>query len=103
MNTNITKTWSIPISEEDIFARCTNESLYQTYARNAGNTKDDLVVMQEDDRGQFRVYFSVAIANLHMMLARRMEEPSSDYSGGCGGVVFNLQMHDNHDNNILPM
>jgi hypothetical protein len=103
MNTNITKTWTIPISEDDIFARCTNESLYQAYVRTSDNQKGDAVVMQEDDRGQFRIYFSTAIANLHMMLARRMEEPSYEYIGGCGDVAFTLQMHDNHDNNVLPM
>lgn len=105
MNTNITKTWMVEICEEDVFAKCTNESLYQAYMRTSDNQKGDAVVIQDDDRGQFRRYFDAAIAGLHMLLARRMMEPILDY--GCedyeGIVVFPLQMHDNHDNNVLPM
>lgn len=101
MNTNITKTWTIEISPDEVFDRCTNESLYQAYNRNEQNPKGDAIVMQEDDRGQFKIYFDVAIANLAMLLARRMEEPA-EVAGGLK-IVFNLQMHDNHDNNILPI
>jgi hypothetical protein len=36
-----------------------------------------------------------------MMLARRMAEPSEVAENL--SVVFNLQMHDNHDNNIFPL
>lgn len=100
MDTNITKTWTVEINEDIVFERCTNESLYQAYNREESNPKGDAVVIQEDDRGQFRVYFAHAIANLHMMLARRMAEPTIST-----GIVtkFVLQMHDNHDNNVLPM
>lgn len=101
MNTNITKIWTIEISPDEVFDRCTNESLYQAYNRNEENPKGDAIVMQEDDRGQFMVYFGVAISNLTMMLARRMEEPSEITNGL--SVLFRLQMHDNHDNNILPL
>lgn len=105
MNTNITKTWMIEISEDSIFAKCTNESLYQAYNRAEANPKGDAIVIQEDDKGQFRRYFDAAIASLHMLLARRMEEPILDYScdGYEGTVMFPLKMHDNHDNNVLPM
>lgn len=100
MNTNITKTWVLEISEDLIFERCTNETLYQAYNRSENNPKGDGVVIQEDDRGQFRVYFANAIANLNMMLARRLAEPTIS-----AGLVttFVLDMHDNHDNNILPI
>lgn len=100
MDTKITKTWNIEIDEDKVFARCTNESLYQAYMRTDENTKGDIVVMQEDDRAQFNVYFAHAIANLHMLLARRMAEPSfsTDIT-----TTFVLQMHDNHDNNIQPI
>ena len=100
MNTNITKTWNIEINEDEVFARCTNESLYQAYMRTEQNAKGDMVVMQEDDRAQFNVYFAHAIANLHMLLARRMAEPS--FSNEIT-TTFVLQMHDNHDNNIQPI
>lgn len=100
MNTNITKTWTIEISESEVFARCSNESLYQAYNRVEENPKGDGVVMQEDDRGQFHVYFATAIANLHMILARRMEEPPIEYGIS---TTFVLHMHDNHDNNMLPI
>lgn len=104
MNTNITKTWVIDIDPNEVFNRCTNESLYQAYNRADNNPKGDAMVMQEDDRGQFTRYFNVAIANLHMLLARRMEEPAINDCGYDGGTVtFNLQMHNNHDNNILPI
>jgi hypothetical protein len=103
MNTNITKTWTIELDENEVFARCTNESLYQAYNRMAENQKGDAIVMQEDDRVQFKVYFANAVANLHMALARRMSRPSVDYCGDCGTVVFYLEMHDNHDDNVLPM
>lgn len=102
MNTNITKTWTIEIKEEEVFARCTNESLYQAYNRTEANPKGDAVVIQEDDRGQFRLYFANAVANLHMLLARRMREPYY-YCGDDNDVYFQLHMHDNHDNNILPI
>jgi hypothetical protein len=100
MDTNITKTWTIEIKEQEIFDRCTNESLYQAYSRTADNPKGDAVVMQEDDKVMFKVYFDAAIAGLSMILARRMAEPTVD-SGMT--VSFVLQMHDNHDNNILPI
>ncbi|MEE0237617.1 MAG: hypothetical protein UD961_15860 [Bacteroidales bacterium] len=100
MNTNITKTWIIEINEDEVFTRCTNETLYQAYGRVDENQKGDAMVIQDDDRGQFRIYFANAIANLHMMLARRMEEPEVN-----SGLTtrFTLHMHDNHDNNILPI
>lgn len=101
MNTNITKTWTIEINENEVFARCTNESLYQSYNRMAANPKGDAVIMQEEDKDQFHSYFSYAIAGLNVLLARRMEEPFQ-YGSECGDVVFKLQMHDNHDNAILP-
>ena len=100
MDTNITKTWTIEINEQEIFNRCTNESLYQAYSRTADNPKGDAVVMQEDDKVMFKVYFEAAIAGLSMILARRMAEPTVD-SGMT--VSFELQMHDNHDNNVLQM
>lgn len=96
MNTNITKTWTITIDKDEVFARCTNESLYQAHVRTADNQKGDSIVMQDDDRDQFERYFAVAVAELHMMLARRMEAPPC-------GLVFELKMHHNHDDNVLPM
>ena len=100
MDTNITKTWTISISEEEVFSRCTNESLYQVYNRANENPKGDAVAMQEDDMGQFHVYFSNAMANLRMILARRMGEGSLEPSLG---LTIELHMHDNHDNNIYPI
>lgn len=103
MDTNITKTWTVVIREEEVFARCTNESLYQAYVRTDDNPKGDAVVMQDDDRNIFRVYFANAISELHMMLARRMDE-STFYNEAIGGdIAFSLKMHDNHDDNVLPM
>ena len=104
MNTNITKIWTIEINQDEVFNRCTNESLYQAYNRTESNPKGDAIVIQEDDRGQFNRYFSVAIANLSIILARRMIEPIVDYCEDGGlDTVFQLHMHDNHDNNILPI
>lgn len=102
MDTNITKTWTIEIKEDEVFARCTNESLYQAYNRVEENPKGDSVVIQEDDRGQFRIYFGNAIANLSILLARRMSEPYY-MCGSNRDAIFPLLMHDNHDNNILPI
>lgn len=100
MDTNITKTWIVEINKEDVFSRCTNESLYQAYNRTDANPKGDAVVIQEDDKGQFDIYYANAIAALHILLARRMIEPAvnSELTS-----TFALQMHDNHDNNILPI
>jgi hypothetical protein len=100
MNTNVTKTWTINIDEDKIFARCTDESLYQAYNRTEENPKGDAIVIQDDDKWQFHLYFAAAIANLHMLLARRMDEPATT-----DGMVtkFNLQMHDNHDNNMISI
>lgn len=103
MNTNITKTWIVTINKEEAFSRCTNESLYQAYNRLGENNKGDAIVMQDDDKGQFSIYFANAIANLNMLLARRMDGPSVDYCGNCDDVTFVLQMHDNHDDNMLPI
>lgn len=104
MDTNITKNWTVAIKENEIFARCTNESLYQAYNRAEENPKYDAVVIQDDDRGQFRVYFNAAIAGLHMLLARRMDEfPITSCDEEENIVVFNLYMHENHDDNVLPM
>ena len=105
MNTNITKAWTIEIREAEVFARCTNESLYQAYNRIDENPKGDALVIQDDDRGQFRVYFDNAIAGLNMMLARRMCDPCYSHNCNEGGktVIFNLFMHDNHDDAVLPV
>lgn len=98
MDTNITKTWTIEILEDEVFSRCTNESLYQAYNRAEANPKGDGVVIQEDDRGMFYMYFNLAIANLRMILARRLR-----IGDGSNEPVFVLEMHDNHDDNILPI
>lgn len=98
MNTNVTKTWIVEILEAEVFSRCTNESLYQAYGRTEENPKGDRVVIQEDDRGQFRIYYANAISSLHMLLARRMDEPF--YCGIGEDAMFQLNMHDNHDNNM---
>lgn len=103
MNTNITKTWEIDINENEVFSRCTNESLYQSYRRTAGAEGAEQMAMTDDDRAQFRVYYENAIANLHMILSRRIDENMADYCMDCGCVSFYLQMHDNHDNNMLPI
>lgn len=107
MDTNITKNWKIEIIEDEVFARCTNESLYQAYIRTKENPKGDAIVMQEDDRPVFSVYFDNAIAHLHMLLARRMNEPKYGTETGDAGagkrITFNLKMHDNHDDNVYPM
>ena len=104
MNTNITKTWNINISAREVFARCTNESLHQAYHLTRHNPKGDAVAMQGDDMGMFNMYFDNAIAELHMMLARRMEEPPvSSFDNDSNGVTFVLHMHDNNDNNMLPI
>jgi hypothetical protein len=104
MDTNITKTWKINISAREVFARCTNESLHQAYHLADNNPKGDAVALQEDDMDMFGMYFDNAIAELHMMLARRMEEPPvSITDGNSNGKLFVLQMHDNHDNNMLPI
>ena len=81
MDTNVTKIWTIEIIEAEVFARCTNESLYQAYNRAEANPNGDAMVIQEDDMGQFRRYFAAAIANLGIILARRMREPL--YHCGC--------------------
>lgn len=98
MDTNTTKTWNIEISEDEVFARCTNETLYQAYNRNEENPKGDAIVIQEDDRGQFRLYYATALSHLGMLLARRMHD-STNYNDG----FYTLYMHDNHDDNILPI
>lgn len=104
MNTNVTKTWEITINSREVFARCTNESLYQAYVRSSENSRGDAVAIQDDDWDMFNMYFDNAIANLHMILARRMSELSFDKPNNePNGVKFTLNMHDNHDNNILPV
>lgn len=104
MNTNITKVWTIEIKEDEVFARCTNESLYQAYNRAEANPKGDDVVIQDDDFGQFDVYFGNALANLQILLARRMNGvPVDNGTNGRKHLVFTLDMHDNHDDNVLPV
>ena len=100
MNTNITKVWTIEIKEDEVFARCTNESLYQAYNRAETNTKGDAAVIQEDDRGMFRMYFANAVSGLHVILARRMNEPPCNCDQH---VMFDLLMHENHDDNMIPI
>lgn len=101
MDTNITKTWTIEISESEVFSRCVNESLYQTSNRGFENGSKDMAAISDDDKAQFHMYFTSAIASLNTILARRMDEPFR-YGSDCTDVVFTLQMHDNHDDNILP-
>ena len=100
MNTNITKTWTIKIDRANVMARCTNETLYQAYNRLDANPKGDAIVINDDDKQVFDMYFAAAIAELQMLLARRMDTaPVVD-----GEVTtFTLQMHDNHDDNVLPI
>jgi hypothetical protein len=107
MNTNITKTWTISIDADEVFARCSNETLYQSYRRS--DAKIDDMVIGEDDKEQFMVYFDAAVAELYMLLARRMEEAplnaenGSEADGANNVITFILQMHANHDNTILPV
>jgi hypothetical protein len=104
MNTNITKTWNITISAREVFARCTNESLNHVYNRATANPKGDAVALMLDDESSFSMYFDFAIAKLHTLLARRMEEPPiPSYDNDSHGVTFVLGMHQNHDNNMLPI
>lgn len=107
MDTKITKTWVVEIIEDEVLARCTNESLHHVYNRKDTNPKGDALVIQQDDKNVFNMYFDLAIAELHMLLARRMDEPmySIETSEVASGkrITFKLNMHDNHDNNVLPM
>lgn len=100
MNTNITKTWTVTLNEEEIFSRCVNESLYHVTNRMADVPNNEVLIMQDDDREMFSVYLSAAAADLRMILARRMDE---DATTPAIGLTFRLGMHDNHDNNIFPV
>lgn len=103
MNTNIIKTWEIDINENEVFSRCTNESLHQEYRRNSGNGIDTEMSINDNDRGQFRVYYEYAIAQLHMMFARLIDESTVNLCTGGGSVSFKLQMHHNNDDNMIPI
>lgn len=98
MDTIITKTWNISISEDEVFARCINETLYKTNSIAAEGVNEDGLTMQDDDRDQFRMYYTNAVVTLQMLLARRMDEPVENNGYD---FTFRLQMHDNHDDNIL--
>lgn len=100
MNTNITKTWTITLNEDEIFSRCTNESLYHVYNRMGDVPNKESLVIQDDDKAQALLYISVAAAELRMLLARRMKDGGISTSVG---LSFVLEMHDNHDNNIFPV
>ena len=102
MNTNITKIWEIDINDNGVFSRCTNESLYHEH-RRSGNGYDSEMSINDDDRGQFRMYYENAIAQLHMMFARLIDEGEVDLCTGGGSVVFKLQMHHNHNDNMIPI
>lgn len=98
MNTNITKTWNVSISEDEVFARCINETLYKASSVDAEGVNEEGLVMQDDDRDQFRMYYTNAVVTLQLILARRMDEPVENNGYD---FTFRLQMHDNHDDNIL--
>lgn len=100
MNTNITKTWTVFLNEDEIFSRCVNESLYHVNNRMIEAPNKESLVIQDNDRAQFGIYLSAAAADLRMLLARNMDEHpiSSTLS-----LTFKLNMHDNHDNNIFPI
>lgn len=100
MDTNITKTWTITLSEDEVFARCVNESLYHVQNRLKDIPDKESLVIQDDDRQQFKIYLSAAAADLRMILARRMDE---DDISPVLGLSFRLGMHDNHDNGIYPV
>lgn len=89
MNTNVTNTVTVYINSEDVFARCTNETLYQAYSRAEVNPRGDAVVMHDDDKDMFKQYYAVALAELGMLLAKRMSD-TADYASG----TFNVMMHD---------
>lgn len=97
MDTNITKTWTISISEDEVFARCINGTLYKSKAASEGGMAEDAIVMQDDDRDQFRTYYTNAVMTLQILLARRMDSPVENNGYD---FTFTLQMHDNHDDNI---
>lgn len=99
MNTNTTKTWTVAINTDEVFARCVNESLYQSN-RMGGTPDGEPLVIQDDDRAQFDVYLSAAIAELRMLLARYMDEPEMQTNLG---LVFKMNVRADHDNNIYPV
>lgn len=100
MDTNTTKIWTVTLNEDELFARCVNESIYHVENRMGDVPNKDVLIMQDDDRDMFNVYLSSSAAELRLVLARYMGE---DETSPAIGLMYRLYMHDNHDNNIFPV
>lgn len=104
----ITNVWTITISEAEVFARVTDESLMTSYQRTPQNPKEDGNVITDDDRAYFERYYRSALAELSALLARRTTrvggsiENTSDSSTGFITTVYTLPMTDNHESALLP-
>ena len=113
----ITNIWTVTIYEREVFDRVTDESLMSTYQRALGHsiapmknlapTKDDGMVITDDDRAFFERYYRAALAELSAVLARRTGKPGGSIvnnvdDNGMLVSVYNLAMTDNHEAELLP-
>ena len=107
INRTITNIWNITISQEEVFKRCTDETLQTVYQRTAENPKGDGTVMSDDDRAFFERYYRAALAELSALLARRTTRVggrianSRDEETGFITTVYTLAMTDNHESALL--
>jgi hypothetical protein len=94
-------TWTISINEKEVFKRVTNESLYNMYMRAVQNPKGDMAAIQDDDEPTFHRYYQRALADLQVLLARRMEFPGGGVETDEDTTTFYLRMSMNHEPFVL--
>lgn len=97
----LTGTWTISINEEEVFKRVTDETLYNMYMRAAKNPKGDLAAIQDDDEPTFHRYYTRALMELQVLLARRMEFPGGGVDTTDKVTTFSLRMSMNHEPYVL--
>lgn len=91
-------TWTLEFDENAIFKRTIDDSLYLIYQKGSADSHNDLRVLEEDDKAMFQRYYRIAIGDLKVALARRMDDPGTGVDDdGEGRTYFFLSVTNNHE------
>lgn len=108
--------WTISLDKDNLFNEVSTRSMYFVKQRSEQPVTSDANVILDDDRNLYERYLDVAIAELLVLLARRIPQSKADYPSLFGwkegekiNVVdncifyleFSLLISENHDINML--
>lgn len=108
--------WTFSFNKDSLFNETSTRSLYFVKTKSEQPVTSDANVILDDDRNLFDRYMETSVADLLVLLARRIPQSRADYptlfkwkTGDIEQVIVNdrlslevnLLMSENHDNNLL--